>query len=196
MSANNFLFPVFLKLHQLKVLIVGGGYVGWEKLQALLNNSPQTSVKIVALEINAQIRALAGSFPNVELIEGPFEERHLEDVDLALLATDNRKTNRNIRELAKQRNILVNVADTPDLCDFYLGSVVQKGALKIGISTNGQSPTFAKRLKEVLNNTIPEETHDLLGNLRVLRDRLRGDFQFKVKQLNQYTRSLVDDNLP
>ena len=196
MSANNFLFPVFLKLHHLKVLIVGGGYVGWEKLQALLNNSPQTSVLLVALEMNPQIRTLAGSFPNVKLLEGSFEEHHLEGIDLAFLATDNRKTNRNIRKLAKQRNILVNVADTPDLCDFYLGSVVQKGALKIGISTNGQSPTFAKRLKEVLNNTIPEETHDLLGNLRVLRDRLRGDFQFKVKQLNQYTRSLVDDNLP
>ena len=108
-----------------------------------------------------------------------------------MLATENRETNQRIRRLAKSRNISVNVADTPDLCDFYLGSVVKKGQLKIGISTNGQSPTFAKRLRQILEEALPEETNDLLLNLRALRDNLKGDFQYKVQKLNEYTSQLI-----
>ena len=194
MNEGNVLFPVFLKLHHLRVLVVGGGYVGWEKLQALLYNSPRVQVKLVGITIRQEIRDLAVHFPQVELIERSFQEGDLDEVEIALLATDHRGTNLGIRKIAKQRNILVNVADTPDLCDFYLGSVVKKGSLKIGISTNGQSPTFAKRLREVLQEALPEETHDLIGNLRILRDRLKGDFQHKVQKLNHYTKSLVDNN--
>jgi siroheme synthase-like protein len=95
--------------------------------------------------------------------------------------------------LARSRNIPVNVADTPDLCDFYLGSVVTKGQLKIGISTNGQSPTFAKRFRQVLEDVLPDETNDLVVNLRAIRDRLKGDFQYKVKKLNEYTAQLVSE---
>ena len=61
-----------------------------------------------------------------------------------------------IRDEAKSRGKLVNVADKPELCDFYLSSVVKKGDLKIAISTNGKSPTTAKRLKEVLQEALPD----------------------------------------
>lgn len=194
MSKENFLFPVFLKLHRLKILVVGGGYVGWEKLQSILQNSPQASIRLVAPEIREEILTLAAGTPNLRLIRRSFKEIDLQDIEVALLATDSREVNMKIRELAKRRNILVNVADTPDMCDFYLCSIVKKGPLKIGISTNGQSPTFAKRLKEVLQGALPDETYELLGNLKALRDRLKGDFQYKVDKLNQYTRSLVEDS--
>jgi len=69
--------------------------------------------------------------------------------------------------------------------------VVKKGQLKIGISTNGKSPTFAKRFRQVLEEVLPEETDQLLSNLRVIRDRLQGDFQYKVQKLNEYTSQLV-----
>ena len=123
--------------------------------------------------------------------ERPFRPEDLNGVNIALLATGDRKTNISISQLAKSRNIPVNVADTPDLCDFYLGSVVKKGQLKIGISTNGQSPTFAKRFRQVLEEVLPEETNDLLINLKTIRDRLAGDFQYKVQKLNEYTSQLV-----
>ena len=83
--------------------------------------------------------------------------------------------------------MLINVADTPDLCDFYLGSVVTKGHLKIGISTNGKSPTMAKRLREYFEEAIPEDTSTLLERMHQIRDRLKGDFSEKVKALNEIT---------
>jgi uncharacterized protein len=86
----------------------------------------------------------------------------------------------------------VNAADKPDQCDFYLSSVVQKGNLKIAISTNGKSPTAAKRIKEVLNAALPAELNDVINNLHVVRNRLNGNFEYKVKRLNELTKMLVE----
>jgi uncharacterized membrane protein YfcA len=85
----------------------------------------------------------------------------------------------------------VNVADKPEQCDFYLGSIVQKGHLKIAISTNGKSPTLAKRLREVLSEAIPNEFDNLLESVHQLRNRLNGDFASKVRYLNEHTKSLL-----
>jgi uncharacterized membrane protein YfcA len=84
------------------------------------------------------------------------------------------------------------VADKPELCDFYLGSIVKKGDLKLAISTNGKSPTVAKRLKEVLNESLPDELDATLQQMSALRETLSGDFADKVKQLNSVTSVLVE----
>src|SRR5690606_15312082 len=94
-------------------------------------------------------------------------------------------------KLASENHILLNVADKPSLCDFYLGSVVQKGNLKIGISTNGKSPTIAKRLKEFLNDLLPEEIDQTLDLMQTMRNSLKGDFQEKIKVLNAHTKDLI-----
>jgi precorrin-2 dehydrogenase/sirohydrochlorin ferrochelatase len=64
---------------------------------------------------------------------------------------------------------LVNVADSPSQCDFYMGSIVTKGNLKIGISTNGKSPTFAKCLQQWLENFLREQMDDILNKLYIYR---------------------------
>lgn len=188
---GNQLFPVFLKINQVDILIVGGGNVGLEKLQALLKNDPEAKVTLIARHIKEEIVQLAQKHPSVVLVERAFEPQDLEGRELLVLATDIRETNAEIRELAKERGLLTNVADTPDLCDFYLGSTVKKGNLKIGISTNGQSPSFSKRFRELLEETLPEDIDELLDNLHQLRNMLQGDFQYKVKKLNEYTAGLV-----
>lgn len=190
-NKGNQLFPIFLKIHQLDILIVGGGHVGLEKLQALLKNDPEAKVTLIASQIKEEIVQLAKEYPSVVLVERAFEPQDLEGRELLVLATDIRETNAEIRELAKERGLLTNVADTPDLCDFYLGSTVKKGNLKIGISTNGQSPSFSKRFRELLEETLPEDIDELLDNLHQLRNMLQGDFQYKVKKLNEYTAGLV-----
>lgn len=172
-------------------MIVGGGNVALEKLEALIRNSPKAPILLVGTTIDQRIKEISNKFRNVTLKQRAFRIEDLNGITIALLATENRETNFRIGLLAKSRNISVNVADTPDLCDFYLGSVVKKGQLKIGISTNGQSPTFAKRFREVLEEVLPEETTDLLANLRIIRDRLKGDFKYKVQKLNEYTSQLV-----
>ena len=192
-TTENQLFPVFLKLHQLHTLIVGGGFVGEEKITAVLNNSPEARITLVAPEIRPEIKALVSQYPKLTLIQKPFNETDLDGKDLVIAATNDKVVNTYIKQVAKARKILANVADTPDECDFYLSSIVQKGNLKIAISTNGKSPTVAKRVKEVLNETFPVEMDSLLLNIERIRTTLKGDFAEKVKQLNAVTASLASD---
>ena len=112
--------------------------------------------------------------------------------DLVVAATDIREVNQAVYDAAKADRRLCNIADTPELCDFYLGSIVTRGPLKVAISTNGQSPTFAKRFRQWLEAELPEaDTTGLIENLKVFRDRLTGDFQSKVRELNTITGGLL-----
>lgn len=195
MERNN-LFPVFLKLENLNTLIVGGGNVGLEKLSAVLKNSPTAKVTLVARDIQQSIHELASSHPTVKLEERNFKLWDLWDKDLAILATDNRQLHETIRKFARSRKLLINVADTPDLCDFYLGAVVTKGNLKIGVSTNGTSPTIAKRIREYLEEALPDDTNDLLNNMQKIREQIKGDFSHKVKVLNDITTNWLETKQP
>jgi uncharacterized protein len=190
-TVKNPLFPIFIKLEQFNVLVVGGGYVGLEKVSAILNNSPATAVTVVGREIRPELREFCAPYDQVILLEKPYDPSDLEQRDLVLIATDDPALNREIKAAARQRGIWANVADTPDACDFYLGSIVQKGNLKIAISTNGQSPTIAKRLKETLQQLLPDEVDSLLDNMHQLRQHLKGDFAAKIKQLDGITRELA-----
>lgn len=187
----NPLFPIFLKLDQLDTLIVGGGYVGLEKISGLLKSSPNANVTLVAAEIKPEIRELGNSYPNLKLIERPFTDSDLHNRDLVIIGTNDKQLNAIIKDKAKALKILTNVADTPDLCDFYLSSVVTKGDLKIAISTNGKSPTLAKRFREMMEEVLPEEVPELLNNMREIRDRLKGDFEYKLKTLNDLTINII-----
>ena len=89
---------------------------------------------------------------------------------------------------------MINVADTPDLCDFYLVSIVTKGDLKIAISTNAKSPTFAKRFRQLLEEALPENIQDTLDLLQEFRSRLTNDFEAKVEQLNLLTSGLLESS--
>lgn len=192
---GNVLFPVFFKLHELQVLIVGGGAVGLEKLQAILKNSPEARVTLVAKEVlQPAIYELAGQHPYVEVIEAPFRRRYLRRKDLVFLATDSRELHEKIKRITRRRHIMTNVADTPDLCDFYLGSVVKKGDLKIAVSSNGKSPTLTKRIREYLEEAIPDDVQTLLDNLKEVRNQLKGDFAYKVKKLNEVTADWLNQN--
>lgn len=192
MAARNNLYPVFLKLENIPVLIVGAGNVGYEKLSFMLKSSPDARVTILAEEISGEVKTLAAE-SDVSIIKGSFSTSSVNGYKLVIAATSDTEVNRSIYEAATAANILVNVADTPELCDFYLGSIVTKGDLKIAISTNGQSPTMAKRLRQVLEEVIPDDIALSLDRLRIIRDRLRGSFQHKVSKLNEITAVLTEE---
>jgi siroheme synthase-like protein len=165
--------------------------VAHEKLNALLTNAPATKIRLVAAAIDERIRLMQQTHPQLLLEQKSYEPADLEGADLVLVAVDDPELSSLIRTDARHRGLLVNAADKPALCDFYLGSIVQKGSLKIAISTNGKSPTIAKRLKEVLNEIIPGEMENVLTDMQQIRQQLNGDFSDKVKQLNDLTRVLV-----
>jgi siroheme synthase-like protein len=170
---------------------VGGGKIGLEKLNAILLNAPETKIKLVAIEIGDEIKQLLATYPNLQLIERAFLPSDVDDSDVVLVAIDDKNESTRIRNIAKEKGKLVNVADKPELCDFYMSSIVQKGNLKIAISTNGKSPTIAKRLKDLFNELLPEELDELLDNMVEIRSKLKGDFTDKVNQLNAITKDFV-----
>lgn len=191
-EGGNTLFPVFLKMEDLRLLVVGGGNVALEKLHAVVANSPLTAVTLIAPEIHPGIIELAQDRTNILLLQREIKPGDFDETDLVLIAVNDFTLAEELVVEAHKRNLLVNVADTPAFCDFYLGSVVQKGDLKIAISTNGKSPTFAKRMKEVLAESIPEGSQQTIDQLNAMRKHLQGDFREKVEALNRVTAVLVE----
>lgn len=191
-SPQNPLYPIFLLPHRLNILVVGGGNVALEKLTSLMKNSPEANVKLLGASIFPETKTYLNEL-NIPFEEKFFEESDLEGINILFIAINIKEESAKIRAIAKTKNILVNVADTPDLCDFYLGSVVTKGDLKIGISTNGKSPTLSKRIREYMEEALPDSTQDLIDNLGKIRSTLTGDFQSKVEQLNVITKNMVEN---
>lgn len=189
--AANHLFPIFLKLERMRVLLVGGGSGGLEKLAAILRNSPAAAVTVVAPRLRPELRALAAHHPLVQLHQRPYQDSDLDHADILFLATDDPALHHYIGTAAAARRILTNVADMPECCDFHLSSVLQKGDLKIAISTNGKSPTIGKRLRQVLAEVLPAELNSVLGQMTIIRSRLQGDFAAKVRALNAVTAELA-----
>ncbi|WP_104381922.1 bifunctional precorrin-2 dehydrogenase/sirohydrochlorin ferrochelatase [Sphingobacterium sp. HMA12] len=187
----NQLFPIFVKLDQIQTLLVGGGKVALEKFQALITNDERLKLTVVAREIVPEFERLLVNYPHVRFHIRPFETNDVENKQLVIAATNNMELNDELRELTSLHNILFNAADKPDLCDFYLGSIVTKGNLKVAISTNGKSPTIAKRVKELLNDLLPAEIDETLSLMSEYREQLKGDFEFKVKKLNEHTKNIL-----
>ncbi len=192
---KNLLYPVFFKMDSIKLLIVGGGEVAKEKLDFLLKSSPNARVTVLASRICEEITDIFNTTDfQINIIHKSFSPDVLDQFDMIIAATGNRSVNKDIYRAAKEKGRLINVADTPDLCDFYMGSIVTKGNLKIGISTNGKSPTFAKRFRQLLEEVIPDHVEELIPNLHIIRNRLQGNFARKVEYLNTITKALVEED--
>jgi uncharacterized protein len=189
-TSENKLFPVFLKLEKFRVLIVGGGKVALEKLTAVLQNSPATQISLVATNVSEEIAGLGKEYSNLFISQRAFAVNDLDKKDFVIVAVNNKQTSETIRQEAAKRKIITNVADTPEQCDFYLGSIVQKGNVKIAVSTNGKSPTIAKRIKETLDENFPDEIDEVVTNLSKVKTFLGGDFTSRVKELNEITYSI------
>lgn len=191
-TQQNELYPIFLKVHQLNVLIVGGGNVALEKLGFLLKSSPNANVTLLAKEFDTELLTLAKKH-NVTIQQDAYHYFSLHNKHLVIGATNDHDVNNTIQKDANVRNILVNIADTPELCDFYLGGIVTKGNVKIAISTNGKSPTMAKRLRQLFEDVIPDDISNLAENLNNYRHTLKLNFKEKVAHLNQLTKSLITE---
>ncbi|MCV9929437.1 bifunctional precorrin-2 dehydrogenase/sirohydrochlorin ferrochelatase [Flavobacterium sp. LS1R49] len=186
---RNELYPIFLKLHKLNVLIVGGGNVGLEKLSFLLKSSPNANVEVVATTFLPEIEILAEKY-NLTLTKAKFKKKMLKRRHMVIACTDDLLVNKRIYDLSTERYLICNIADTPELCDYYLGGIVTKGNVKIAISTNGKSPTTAKRLREFFEEIIPDDINQMVENLNEYRKTLKGNFEDKVKKMNEITASL------
>jgi siroheme synthase-like protein len=141
------LFPAFLKLESRSVLVVGAGKVGEPKIEGLLATG--ACISVVALEVGqaSQEWARTGA---IKLHQRAFCPADLDGVFLAVVATASRDLNEFVFNEAKRRGVLCNIVDVPGQCDFFYPAVVRRGALQIAISTSGQSPSLAQRIRQQL----------------------------------------------
>lgn len=189
---TNTLYPIFLKVRELNVLIIGAGKVGTEKLHFLLKSSPDANVEVVANWFSDEWLELAANHL-VNRKRKAFDFDDLNNRSIVIAATNDYVLNKQIYTECRRRNILINVADNPDLCDFYLGGIVTKQNLKIAISTNGKSPTLAKRMRQYFEQEIPDDVNALLENLSEYRSQLKGNFKLKLNALNELTKNLINN---
>jgi precorrin-2 dehydrogenase/sirohydrochlorin ferrochelatase len=190
MERNN-LYPIFLKTKNLNILIVGGGFVAEEKLTFLLKSSPDANVTMVSPLFREGTISLSKK-GNVTLIEDVYNKSYLKGKHIVVATTDVPEVNVQVWKDCRAESKLVNVADNPPYCDFYMGGIVTKGNVKVAISTNGKSPTTAKRLRQFFEDVIPENVDDLVKNLNEYRKTIKGDFEEKVETLNEFTKGLIE----
>lgn len=141
------LFPMFLKLEGRQCLVVGAGKIGEPKIGGLLDTGAR--IRVVALDASPAVREWARE-GKIELELRAFLAEDLDGAFLAVVATNSRSLNERVYHEAQRRGVLCNVVDVPDLCDFFYPAVVRRGDLQIAISTAGQSPSLAQKIRQQL----------------------------------------------
>jgi precorrin-2 dehydrogenase / sirohydrochlorin ferrochelatase len=163
------LFPMFLKLEGKQVLVVGAGNVGELKIAGLLETGAH--IRVIALEANAAVREWARE-GNIELELRGFLPNDLDGAFLAIVATSSRPLNERIYHEAQRRRVLCNVVDVPDLCDFFYPAVVRRGDLQIAVSTAGQSPSLAQKIRQQLEKQFGPGYGEWVAELGETRRRI------------------------
>jgi precorrin-2 dehydrogenase/sirohydrochlorin ferrochelatase len=141
------LFPMFLKLEGKRCLVVGAGKVGEPKIAGLIDTG--AFVQVIALEASAAVHEWATN-GKITLEVREFVPEDLDGAFLAVVATASSPLNKNIYQHAHRRGVLCNVVDVPELCDFYYPAVLRRGDLQIAVSTSGQSPSLAQKIRQQL----------------------------------------------
>ena len=160
------LLPIFVKLEGRRCLVVGAGAVALQKVRSLLECGAK--ITVVAPEARGEVRELAED-GKLEWQRRRYAAEDVRGQQLVIAATDNVEVNHAVYADAVTAGVLVNAVDDPPFCDFYFGSVVRRGPLQIGISTAGESPAFAQRLREQLELLLDEGTGPWLERLGTLR---------------------------
>jgi uroporphyrin-III C-methyltransferase / precorrin-2 dehydrogenase / sirohydrochlorin ferrochelatase len=160
------LLPIFLNLEGRRCLLVGAGTVALDKIGSLLKTG--VLLRVVAPRAKEEVRQLARE-GKLEWIERAFEAGDLDGSYIVIAATDSPQVNAAVHEAAVDRGIPCNSVDDIPNCDFFFGSVVSRGDLQIAISTAGESPAVAQRLRREIDAQLPEDLGPWLRNLGALR---------------------------
>ena len=163
-------YPIWLDLAGKRCLVVGAGGVAERKVTALLETG--ALVTIVGPEATERLQILAGE-DRLRWERRLFEAADAEGADLIIAATGDAKANAAVQRAANKAGALVNVVDQPELCDFFVPAVVERGRMQIGISTNGASPALAKHVRGRLEAEFGPEYADYLEVVAEFRDRVR-----------------------
>jgi uroporphyrin-III C-methyltransferase / precorrin-2 dehydrogenase / sirohydrochlorin ferrochelatase len=160
------LLPIFWKLEGRRGIVVGAGTVALDKIGALLRTGIE--LRVVAPEAREEVRELARA-GKLEWVARAFEPADLDGNFIVIAATDVPEVNAAVYEAARERGILCNSVDDIPNCDFFFGSIVSRGDLQIAISTAGESPALAQRLRKEIDEQLPQDLAAWLGTIGNLR---------------------------
>ena len=160
------LFPMFLKLTARPCVVVGAGPIAEGKIESLLQ--AEAKVTVIAPEALPRVREWAEG-GDIAWEQREYREGDLAGAFLAVAATATPEVNRAVFAEATERGVLINAVDDPPFCDFYFPSVVKRGELQIAISTAGESPALAQRLRKEINAALPLDLSEWLMELGRLR---------------------------
>jgi len=174
-------YPIFIKLKNEKILVVGGGAVATRKVKILINYSPQ--ITIVSPRVSSELKALISKY-NLKYYKRNYRKSDLKNKKIVFVATNDEKLNKQIFQDAQQSGILVNVVDNLEHCSFIVPSIMARGDLQIAISTSGISPLLTKTIRKKLEELFGSEYNTLLKLIRKYRSIIKKKFSdVKVRRI-------------
>lgn len=187
------LFPIYLKLNGRRALVVGGGKIACLRVKQLIKAGAE--VTVVSPKAGAEIEKLAEA-GSIGLVRRGFERTDLSKrYFVVIAATSDHEVQQAVSEEAERHGILCNVVDSPAYCNFYTPAVVERGELRIAISTSGRSPSLAGKLREYLEEAIPKSAADLTETVGLLRSKLRleipGDLAAQKKLVDEFVQKVL-----
>jgi precorrin-2 dehydrogenase / sirohydrochlorin ferrochelatase len=162
-------YPIFLEMNGQRAVVIGGGAVAVRKTQTLIDCGAR--VVVVAENIDKLMTALC-KHKNAELIKSKYQKSYLAGAVLAIAATNDHKLNKQIHKDCQELEILCNVVDVPELCDFFVPAVVKRGSLQIAIGTDGNCPAYSGHLREKLEKIFTEKHGLFLDELEKIRQKI------------------------
>jgi len=159
-------FPMYMDMNDLKVLVVGGGYIATEKLEKLVDFTKK--ITVITSEVSVEANEIIEN-QSLTLFQRAYQTGDIEGFDIVIVATDTVELHKEIYEESRGSRILVNSVDNTDYCDFIFPSYVQKGDLTIAFSTGGASPAFAKYIRRHFEKIIPDSVGGFLTKMKALR---------------------------
>ena len=192
---TNFLYPSFLKLEGRKVLVVGGGFVAYQKLTSLIET--KAKLVVIAPSIIDEIYDLEGEFPYkryIDFIERDYEWGDEKDAFMVIAASNIPDLNLSIINRSKDQGILALSVDHPEESDFFVPSIASQGDLKIAISTNGKAPGLAQALRKTIQDRLLVPFAKYLPLVANFRERLKSkypDSKKRNKLIQRFTQRQV-----
>jgi len=182
-------YPIFLELAGRRAVVIGGGAVAVRKAQALL--AAGARLVVVAEHVDDMLTALCAR-SEAELVRSRYSKNYLAGAVLAIAATNNQQLNKQIYKDCQELEILCNVVDQPELCDFFVPAVVKRGELQIAIGTEGYCPAYAGHIRKKLERTFSDKHGQFLAELEKLRKRIIKDVP-ETSDRKALLGQLVDD---
>ena len=177
---QNKLLPVFLKIKNEPCLIVGGGKVAYQKIKQLI--VCEADISVISKECINEIEQLYKD-DKITLIRSQYYKRYINGYKLVISATSDNKVNKQVYSDAEKLGIPVNIVDEPKLCSYYFGSVYSQGSLKVAVSTNGESPSAGKRIRDLIAKNMPDKTDSIINRFNQLRKKLKSNMSYYDRKI-------------